>query len=139
MRLLILLAALAVGSPALSQNFSCRIGATPTCLGVGETVCSSRGMCVDQNSACFDRSQCNYEGFTCRSNVTECVENLDRLLGDHNSLVRDYNALLDDHQELMEEHNRNVQATRRLQRDLADVESCLTFARTVEEARLCAP
>ncbi|KGJ22540.1 hypothetical protein [Paracoccus sanguinis] len=145
-RAAILLASLAIAAPALGQSFSCRIGTTPTCLGFGETVCSSSGMCVNQNSACFDRYQCNFEGFTCRSNVTECVDRYERLLREHNDLVRDYNALLADHRtllsthnDLVDEYNQNLAITRRLRSELADVETCLILARTLEDARLCAP
>lgn len=95
MRLPILLLALTLASPALGQDFSCRIGTQPACLDYGEKVCSSSGMCVDQNSACFDKYQCNYEGFTCKSNVTECVEAHDTLLRKHNDLVNDFNEILE--------------------------------------------
>jgi hypothetical protein len=65
------------------------------CLGYGETVCSSSGMCVHQNAACFDSYQCNYEGFTCKSNVTECAEAHDVLLRTHNELVDDFKENLE--------------------------------------------
>lgn len=145
-RAAILLVALSMATPAMGQSFSCNFGARPACLGFGETVCSSSGICVNQNSACFDRYQCNFEGFTCRSNVTECVDRYERLLREHNDLVRDYNAqladnrtLLSTHNELVDEHNRNLAVTRRLRNELADVESCLILASTLEAARLCAP
>lgn len=123
----------------MGQSFSCNFGARPACLGFGETVCSSSGMCVDQNAACFDRYQCNFEGFTCRSNVTECVDRNERLLREHSDLVRDYNALLSTHNDLVGEYNRNLALTRRLRNELADVETCLTLASTLGDARLCAP
>ena len=141
-----LLGMLSMAAPAMGQSFSCRIGTTPTCLGFGETVCSSSGMCVNQNSACFDRYQCNFEGFTCRSNVTECVDRNERLLREHNELVRDYNALLADHRnllsthnDLVDEYNQNLAITRRLRSELEDVETCLVLASTLEAARQCAP
>lgn len=136
-RALFLLAALTFASPALGQNFSCRIGTTPACLDYGDTICSSSGICVDRNSACFERYQCNFEGFTCRSNVTECVDTYERLLAEHNGLVRDYNALLEEQRALVEEHNRNIEVTLRLRRDLDDLESCLILANTLAEAQLC--
>ena len=95
MRLPILLLALTLASPALGQDFSCRIGTQPACLDYVDKVCSSSGMCVDQNAACFDKYQCNYEGFTCKSNVTECVEAHDTLLRKHNDLVNDFNEILE--------------------------------------------
>lgn len=123
MRLPILLLALTLASPALGQNFSCRIGTQPACLDYGDKVCSSRGMCVDQNSACFDQNQCNYEGFTCKSNVTECVEAHDTLLRKQNDLVDDFNE--------------NLEIAKDMAARLDDIESCLIYASTLEAARLC--
>ena len=125
MRLPILLFALTLASPALSQNFSCRIGTQPSCLDYGDSVCSSRGMCVDRYSACFDQNQCNYEGFTCKSNVTECVDVHDALLRKHNDLVDDFNT--------------NLELAKRMAMRLDDVETCLIYARTLEDAKSCAP
>lgn len=124
MRLPFLLLALTLTSPALGQDFSCRIGTQPACLDYGDKVCSSRGMCVDQNSACFDQNQCNYEGFTCKSNVTECVEAHDTLLRKHNDLVDDF--------------NKNLKIAKEMASRLDDIESCLIYASTLEAARLCA-
>lgn len=124
MRLPILLLALTLASPALGQDFSCRIGTQPACLDYGDKVCSSSGMCINQNSACFDKCQCNYEGFTCKSNVTECVEAHDALLRKHNDLVEDFNE--------------NLEIAKEMAARLEDIESCLIYASTLEAARLCA-
>ncbi len=124
MRMPMLLLALTLASPALGQDFSCRIGTQPACLDYGDTVCSSRGMCVDQNAACFDKYQCNYEGFTCKSNVTECVEAHETLLRRHNDLVDDFNE--------------NLEIAKDMEARLDDIESCLIYASTLEAARLCA-
>jgi len=124
MRLPILLLAMTLASPALGQDFSCRIGTQPACLDYGDKVCSSRGVCVDQNSACFDKYQCNYEGFTCKANVTECVEAHDTLLRKHNDLVDDFNE--------------NLEIAKDMASRLDDIESCLIYASTLEAARLCA-
>lgn len=124
MRLPILLLVLTLASPALGQDFSCRIGTQPACLDYGDKVCSSRGMCVDQNSACFDQNQCNYEGFTCKSNVTECAEAHDTLLRKHNDLVDDFNE--------------NLEIAKGIAARLDDIESCLIYASTLEAAKLCA-
>ena len=124
MRLPILLIALSLAAPALGQDFSCRIGTQPACLDYGDKVCSSSGMCVDQNAACFDKYQCDYEGFTCKSNVTECVEAHDALLRKHNDLVDDFNE--------------NLEIAKDMAARLDDIESCLIYASTLEAARLCA-
>ena len=81
-------------------------------------------MCVDRNAACFDQYQCNYEGFTCKSNVTECVEA-------HDSLLRKYNELVDD-------FNENLEIAKKMAARLNDIESCLIYASTLEDAKLCA-
>ena len=122
---LLVMLALIPSSAISQQNFSCSYGDRGAFLGYGDTVCSSRGMCVDQNSACFDQNQCNYEGFTCRSNVTECVETHDALLRRHNDLVDDFNE--------------NLEIARGMAARLEDVETCLIYASTLEDAKLCAP
>ena len=146
MRLAMVLATAAlIPSAAISQQgFSCSYGDRGACLGFGETVCSSSGMCVDENSACFNKYQCDYEGFTCKSNVTECVDDYNQLLGDHNELVRKYNTLLDDHRDLLtthndlvDDHNSNLVVIRQLKAGLEDVETCLTYASSLDEAQNC--
>lgn len=153
-------AALIPAAAISQQGFTCSYGDRGACLGFGETVCSSGGMCVDKNASCFDSYQCNYEGFTCKSNVTECVDRYDRLLRDHNTLVGEYNDLLDTHNRLVRDHNalisdhrdlrashndlidqhrRNLEITRQLQRDLDNIEGCLILARTLEDAQECTP
>jgi len=123
-RATILLLTLALAPPALGQSFSCRIGTQPACLDYGDKVCSSSGMCVDRNAACFNQYQCNHEGFTCKSNVTECVEAHDRLLRKHNELVDDFNE--------------NLKIATDMASRLDEIESCLIYASTLEDARLCA-
>ena len=128
------------------QGFSCSYGDRGACLGFGDTVCSSSGMCVDQNAACFDKYQCDYEGFTCKSNVTECAAAYDKLLGENNTLVDEYNGLLNKHKELATEFDETITAARALKSDhdrlvstLADMETCLLYASTLDDAKLCAP
>jgi hypothetical protein len=123
LRLLIALFLIPTGVSA-QQGFSCSYGDRGACLGFGDTVCSSSGMCVDQNAACFDKYQCDYEGFTCKSNVTECVEAHDTLLRKHNDLIDDFNE--------------NLEIAKDMAARLDDLESCLIYASTLEAARLCA-
>lgn len=123
LRLLIALFLIPTGVSA-QQGFSCSYGDRGACLGFGDTVCSSSGMCVDQNAACFDKYQCDYEGFTCKSNVTECVEAHDTLLRKHNDLIDDFNE--------------NLEIAKDMAARLDDIESCLIYASTLEAARLCA-
>jgi len=123
-RLLIALVLITTGVSA-QQGFSCSYGDRGACLGFGDTVCSSSGMCVDQNAACFDKYKCNYEGFTCKSNVTECAEA-------HDTLLRKHNALIDD-------FNENLEIAKGMATRLDDMESCLVYASTLEDAQLCPP
>lgn len=131
MRSMLLVTVACVGGPAFGQVFECRIGQDAACLDWGETVCSSQGMCVDKNAACFDSYQCDYNGFACKSDVDECVEAHDRIVRDYNALLADYEALRSAGEELAESHER-------LGRELKEVKDCLTFASTLEDARLCA-
>ena len=115
------------------------------CLDYGDKVCSSSGMCVDQNAACFDQYQCNYEGFTCKSNVTECAEAMRKPLGENNTLVDEYNGLLKKHNELAADFDETIAAARslksddRLEASLAEMETCLLYASTLDDAKLCTP
>lgn len=127
MRVRVTIFALAmIPSAAISQQgFSCSYGDRGACLGYGETVCSSGGMCVDKNASCFDSYQCGYEGFTCKSNVTECVEAHDTLLRKHNDLIDDFND--------------NLKIAKEMASRLDDIETCLIYASTLDDAKLCAP
>ena len=125
MRALAAIVAAALALPLSAQNFSCRMGTEPACLDYGDTVCSSRGMCVDSNALCFERYQCDYEGFTSKSNVTECADEYEDLLQTHNDLVDDFNE--------------NLEIARAMGRRLDDVESCLILASNLAAARLCTP
>lgn len=121
-----LAAAALIPSAAISQQgFSCSYGDRGACLGFGETVCSSGGMCVDKNASCFDSYQCNYKGFTCKSNVTKCVDAHDTLLRKHNDLIDDF--------------NKNLKIAKEMAARLDDIETCLIYASTLEAAKRCAP
>src|SRR6056297_3132807 len=106
---------LASTEPSFSQSFTCNFGTQLACLDYGDTVCSSRGKCVDSNASCFDTYQCNYEGFTCRSNLTECADEYEDLLDQHNRLVTDYNELLED--------------AKRIERYTEEAQDCVDWAR----------
>ena len=121
---------LIAAQPLLAQNFSCRIGTRAACLEFGDTVCSSRGMCVDSNAACFDQFQCDFRGFTCRSNVIECQEEFDALVDESEALLRRYNALVDDFNRLQDENRELVES-----QDVAQF--CILRASTLEAARAC--
>ena len=115
-----------IPSGALAQQgFSCSYGDRGACLGYGDTVCSSSGKCVNETAVCFDSYQCNYEGFTCKSNVTECAEAHDTLLRKHNDLV--------------DKFNESLEIARGMAARLDDLETCLIYASTLEDAKLCAP
>ncbi|MCK0097614.1 hypothetical protein MWU60_18710 [Yoonia sp. F2084L] len=138
-RILLTLSLVLFTLPAFGQNFSCSIGTRPSCLGFGDTVCSSSGQCVDQAAQCFNRYQCNFEGFTCKSNVTACVNDYDDLLRTHNTLVDDFNGLLQERDRLRDDLREMLNVVRDLEEDLENVQSCLIFASTFEDAQFCMP
>ena len=140
MRNLSMLAAfgfLMLALPAQTQSFSCGIGDRPSCLGFGETVCSSFGRCVSEDAQCFDSYQCNYEGFTCRSNVTDCVETYEDLLFTHNTLVNDYNDLLATRDDLSDDLSDLSNIATDLETKLKNMKVCLLYAASLDEAQLC--
>jgi hypothetical protein len=124
-------------SMASAQGFTCRAGTSPSCLSYGETICSSRGQCVDQDAVCFDQFQCNYEGFTCKSNLTECGRDYDNLVNDHNALVDRYNGLLADYEEAIDDMNELRDLAIGLEDDLAALERCVRYAASASAAQDC--
>jgi hypothetical protein len=125
MKLPLLFALMFLPAAATAQGFTCNIGGRPACLDYGDTVCSSMGKCVSQNSSCFRTNQCDYEGFTCRSNVTACVN-------DYEDLRSDYNNLVDEHNDLVEELD--VLSSSKL-----EYYFCIQRAGTIEAAKNCIP
>lgn len=123
MRVVATAMAMTLAAEASAQSFSCRIGTRPACLEFGDTICSSRGKCVNSDAVCFDSYQCNFEGFTCRSNVTACVE-------DYNELLRRHNALVDDFNDLLEQANR-------VRSEAEAAKRCVQWATNLQEAQFC--
>lgn len=126
-----------VGVPANAQNFSCSYGDRPSCLGFGETVCSSFGKCVKDNAICFDSYTCNYEGFTCKSNLTDLgdeyddlVRRFNNLLSKNDNLVFEYNSLLAKHNDLVDDYNDVLN-------DKNDLRDCLLYSSNIDEAQTC--
>jgi len=103
------------------QNFSCSYGSRGACLGFGDTICSSTGMCVDSDALCFNRYQCDYEGFTCKSNVSDCVRDYNALLDGKNDLARDYDTLLQERNQLARDDNDLLDARDELAQEYNDV------------------
>ena len=104
------------------QRFSCSYGDQGACLGYGETVCSSRGKCVDDSASCFDSYQCNYEGFTCKSNVTACIDEYDDLVVRFNDLLSENDDLVGRFNDLVSDYNEVLARNERLQTELEDYE-----------------
>ncbi len=132
MRRILLAVALCAASPLQAENFSCRIGTSAACLDYGDSICSSRGTCVDKDAACFDKYQCNYEGFTCKSNVTACANDYEELRKIGKDLSEKYDALVVDYNELQ-------QAGKVLSDTYDEAQQCLTYATTLEAAKACMP
>ena len=131
---------------AAQQGFTCPYGDRGTCLGYGDTICSSSGKCVSESAACFDNYQCNYEGFTCKSNVTECAAEYDGLLIRFNTLVDDYNKVLEGRREMraefqsaledLDDTRRNL---RRTEGTLNDVSYCIESLGRLDDPNNCLP
>lgn len=143
---LLVFSAMTLATSSIAQSFSCPYGTQPSCLDYGDTVCSSRGMCVDRDASCFEPYQCDYEGFTCKSNLTECVEVHDDLVRKHNALIDGYNDLLEEHSSLTERYRRATAVIEeldvqndRMRSDLTNLDSCLRLATTLDLARACLP
>ncbi|MFN4159613.1 MAG: hypothetical protein ACK4GO_14585 [Gemmobacter sp.] len=141
---LILAVLIPLCAPAFGQSFTCRMGQRAACLDWGDSVCSSGGKCVRDSAACFDSYQCDYKGFACKSQVDQCVEVHDRLVRDYNDLVRDYEALRDAGKklsdafdELQADLDQRQGELQGLQAARAEAETCLLYARTLEQAKAC--
>ena len=128
--------AFGASSPLSAQSFSCSIG-TPSCLSYGETVCSSRGMCVRDDSICFDQYACNYEGFTCKSNLTDLGSDYDGLVIRFNSLLSDNETLLNNHNRLVNDYNELLETSQQLESSLDALRRCVSRANTISEAQAC--
>ena len=114
---------LCLASAAHAQSFSCPMGGEPACLGYGDRV-------VDRSAACFDAYQCDYEGFTCKSHLTDCASDYDGLQAEYNALVAKHNGLIKDFNALRD-------ASLTVDQTLRDMQNCITWAESVEDARAC--
>lgn len=129
--------AVAAGSPMSAQSFSCSIGDRPSCLGYGETVCSSQGMCVRDDAIVFSRNTCDYEGFTCKSNLTNLGGDYDGLVTRFNRLLSDKETLLNDYNRLVNDYNDLLETSQRLESSLEALKRCVNRASTISDAQAC--
>lgn len=143
---------LGIGSVVAQQSFSCPYGKKASCLDYDDKVCSSYAKCVDQNAKCVDQSStcfrsytCNYQGFICKSKYDEAVDDYNDLLRKNRSLISDYDELLRKHKSLiseynslLDEHQENVDDYNRLLRNHSELETCISDADTLDEAKSCA-
>ena len=134
-----------VGQAVAQQSFSCPYGTNASCLDYGDKVCSSSAKCISQDSVCFDSYTCNYQGFICKSKYDDVVDEHDDLLRKNRSLVSDYNELLrrnktliSEYNSLLDEHQQNVDDYNGLLSEHSALESCVSFADSLEAAKICA-
>jgi len=126
-----------IGQVVAQQSFSCAYGKQASCLDYGDKVCSSFSKCVDQNAKCVDQSStcfssytCNYQGFICKSKYDEVVDEYNDLSRKNKRLISEYNSLLSEHQENVDDYNR-------LLRKHSELETCISDADTLDEAKSC--
>jgi len=141
-----------IGSVAAQQSFSCPYGKKASCLDYNDKVCSYNAKCVDQNAKCVDQSStcfssytCNFQGFICKSKYDEVVDDYNDLLRNNKRLVSEYDDLLrknkrlvSEYNSLLLEHRENVNDYNALLSEHSELESCISFADSLEAAKRCA-
>jgi hypothetical protein len=105
------------------EPFTCVPGKVPVCLEIGTVVCERSAMCVAQEAMCFNADSCDSNGFICKSKFDAVVAEGQENVRKYNQLVREINDLRTDMQKL---HQRN-----------RNINDCLTFARTLSDAKSC--
>jgi len=115
---------------ASANNFSCSFGKQGACLDYNDKICSSYSKCVSQNAICFQPNTCGYDGFICKSEYTSLSNEYDGLLGKCRGIASDYDNISVEYDELVDKYNR-------LLRNYQNVEICIEYASSIEEAKLC--
>lgn len=115
---------------AYGNNFSCPFGTQGSCLNHGDKVCSSFSKCVDNNAICFDNYTCGYGGFVCKSQ-------LDDIVSEYDTLLRKCKKIAEDHDSIVIEYNNLLYPYEKIKSEYEDLESCVYYAYTLEEAKEC--
>jgi hypothetical protein len=105
------------------NEFSCSFGKQGACLDYGDKVCSSMAKCVNNDAICFDSYTCNYKGFICKSKFDDLAEEYDDLLGKCKNIASEHDELVDQYNSLLRKYK--------------ELESCVSYASTLEEAQAC--
>ena len=119
------------GTALAQQSFSCPYGTQASCLDYGDKVCSSYSKCVSQDATCFDSYTCGYKGFICKSKYDDVVDEYNDLLRENQRLISKYNLLVDEHRENVNDYNALLSKH-------SDLESCVSYADSIEAAKRCA-
>ena len=122
---------LTVGPDTAQETFSCSYGKQASCLDYGDKVCSSYSKCVSQDAKCFDSYTCGYDGFICKSKYDDVVDEYNDLLRENQRLISKYNSLLNEHRENVNDYNSLLSKH-------SDLESCVSYADSLEAAKRCA-
>lgn len=113
----VLLLLLSPAKFAYGTDFSCPFGTNGACLDFGDKVCSRSAKCVDDDAACFSAYTCGFGNeFVCKS---------------------EYEDLVNEYDDLVRRHNDLVDELARLQRKQSDVESCISYSSSLDEAQNC--
>lgn len=89
----------------------------------GDKVCSSTAKCVSDDAVCFDSYTCGYQGFICKSKF-------DDLAIEHDDLLRKCRNIASEHDDLVDKYNG-------LLRKYKELENCVSYASSLEEAQAC--
>lgn len=115
---------------AYSDSFSCSFGKQAACLDYGDKVCSSLSKCVSEDAICFDSYTCGHQGFVCKSKLVDLASEYDSLLNKCKSIASEHDTLTIEHDELLRKWISLVA-------EYEELESCISYASTLEEARNC--
>jgi hypothetical protein len=130
---LTVLIVLANVNTSISQTeFSCPIGTDAKCLNYSDQICDGNfGKCVKRDSNCFDQYACGIGGqFVCKSK-------LDDVVALQETCVLKYNTLLDDLDSSAQMLKRDRIKYDELLDENQSLKSCVSLARTLEDAKSC--
>ena len=114
-----------LGASAASKGepFTCSPAKQPACLDKGAVICESNATCVGRDAICVDADTCDSNGLICKSKF-------DAAFAEVQDKVRKYNQLVDEFNDLKADLA-TLQQTKR------NINDCLTFARTLSDAKSC--
>ena len=129
----ILIAILLIASTntfSFGNDFSCSYGKQGACLDYGDKICSSLAKCVSNDAVCFESYTCGLDGFICKSKY-------DDLSNEYDNLLNKCKNIATKHDELVDEYNILLNELRSAVSEYEDLESCVSYSSTLDEAKGC--